>query len=990
MSLKLFIFSTDDAVEGEVKEYNITLLLEEEVVKINKFVYGIEESAETGTNKYFIINRDLLTKYLTLSIPEIIQYQNFPGVRVHRESSILGDYEIFINGSIGFDKSKKPLVLQDGIEVDINDVRPNQLERITILTDGSLASLYGVKAANGVILLTSIEGDDSGVTQYDFTGYYKVKSVTHSHDVLNSFDYANYINSDRISPGTYSAEQLSAFANKSNDELYADTNWEQALYRNGGNESTTAFNLYGGIPKMKVGASFNFTSQSDVLDVNRASGLDFLGNVSSHINEKFGFKVALSVTNFNYIGSSFDKYAYNSHINTRPTITERYNTGSFGTVNPEASFSNFLNPLALLSDGGDSRYDKLYIRSVANFDYSPFEWSKLNARFGFSTTNRNVLDAFIYEESYTNDALSDDSISYQYGLKSFVLSQTTRFTRSFAEATLAIEPFNDPQSEFKLELLGGTGVYFTNSSSELVEGTNFNSTNNYNLSTSSTDALLRPNTNVDTRQLSVFGYASTFYKLVNLDVSARADHIAKVGNGFLTYNFGTDFYIDPFKLDDVYSSDLLTDVNLRVSYSRNHIIEDSFYTENPNVGDTFFQTIANRINGNTDTFVFNYSSVNDYAFNPTMINTFSAGLNTYLLLRKLSVTIDYFNKNISSSVLFTDSYSGLNNLDEYIYNIESQFSNSGVNIGITYKYDVKDILKFSSSLVYNNNSYKFISGESIPTENTFRNNYLNLSNTKYDYGDFVGFEFDGVYSESEVNSNTLTYPNNYQVQAGDPKFKDQNSDGVIDVNDRVSIGTIFPPHTFGINQSLNYKNLSVLLSFSAQFNRNIYVRPNFDGVNNIYSNYFNSDLSLTTDSSSPLYYDSDLHLAKFSFINLQSVGVNYRLGESYFGRDSSIEDIRLSFNANNLFTSVFSGNDGINSIDPKQLISNSNSFSGAAPNPVEISIGFKILFRTQTKNLQFREQNLNRGGNNSRNGGGNNFGGGGGNNFGGGGGRQRF
>src|SRR5690606_31598748 len=150
-----------------------------------------------------------------------------------------------------------PLVIVDGIESSMNNINPNDIESVSALKDGPSAAIYGSKAANGAILITTKKGG-RGQPQLNYTGYAGLQEPTRLPESMNSYDHAVILNEALENEGKgrrFSEQHLDLFRNGSDSDGHPNTDWLGLLYKGYGFQQSHALPVRGGAEDVQYMAS---------------------------------------------------------------------------------------------------------------------------------------------------------------------------------------------------------------------------------------------------------------------------------------------------------------------------------------------------------------------------------------------------------------------------------------------------------------------------------------------------------------------------------------------------------------------------------------------------------------------------------------------------------------------------------------------------------------------------------------------------------------
>jgi TonB-linked SusC/RagA family outer membrane protein len=185
---------------------------------------------------------------------------------VTRQSSGEPGYDqaaVYIRG-LGTWVNRAPLVLVDGIERDMNTINTEEIESFSILKDASATAVYGVRGANGVILITTKQGQ-IGKPKISFRSEYAVMTGLRYPDYINSFEYANLVNEGRSNVGAnaaYTPDELQMFADGSSPYLYPDVDWVNEILRKNTTQTINNLNITGGNEIARYFVNVGYTQQS--------------------------------------------------------------------------------------------------------------------------------------------------------------------------------------------------------------------------------------------------------------------------------------------------------------------------------------------------------------------------------------------------------------------------------------------------------------------------------------------------------------------------------------------------------------------------------------------------------------------------------------------------------------------------------------------------------------------------------------------------------
>lgn len=206
-----------------------TLLEEVQVV-----AYGAQKKV-TLTGSISSVNTDELLKVPTASIGNMLSVLLSGVSSIQSQDSPAGVIRMFLfcGYSTLNTMNAKPLYLVDGVERSFFQIDPNEVENITILKDASSTAVFGVRGANGVIIVTTKRGKE-GKAKINASFSYGIQTPTRMPEFVNSYDYATFLNEAYTNDGKdpkFTPEAVEAFRTHSNPIIYPDTDWMELLFK---------------------------------------------------------------------------------------------------------------------------------------------------------------------------------------------------------------------------------------------------------------------------------------------------------------------------------------------------------------------------------------------------------------------------------------------------------------------------------------------------------------------------------------------------------------------------------------------------------------------------------------------------------------------------------------------------------------------------------------------------------------------------------------
>ena len=328
----------------QVTMQNDTNVLQETVV----VGYGVQKKANLTGSVSAITAKDI--EGVPVANTATLLQGRMTGVNITMNGAQAGDDnpEIRVRG-VGTFGNSNPMVLIDGVEgtlSQLSDISPADIENISVLKDAASAAIYGVRAANGVILITTKKGS-AGSIKVNYGGSYSIQSATVLPKLLDSYNWA--VMRNEINPGTYDQTALNKLKDGSDPEHYANTDWIDEVMQTG-HMQQHSLSVSGGSENIQFMTSINYSDQKGIMKETGVRKLGFRSNVNSKY-KRFSFGLNLA-GNFNDVTAPGRNIGGEGGVMrliswfARPTVPSRYNNGHYGYVDGSIKDAEaFKNPL---------------------------------------------------------------------------------------------------------------------------------------------------------------------------------------------------------------------------------------------------------------------------------------------------------------------------------------------------------------------------------------------------------------------------------------------------------------------------------------------------------------------------------------------------------------------------------------------------------------------------------------------------------------------
>ncbi|WP_346237516.1 TonB-dependent receptor [Niabella insulamsoli] len=418
-------YASKNATIGSASVINMSL--ERDVANLGEVVvvgYGTQKKINL-TGSVSQISSEQLERRPNLSTSAALQGLA-PGVTVTQQTGSPGGDagQIRIRGINSFGGSNSaPLVIIDGVAGSIDDVDANLIENISVLKDAASAAIYGSRAANGVILITTKRAKDKLAVLY--RGYVGRQIPTAIPEVTDGLTYMRVFNDASMNDNgikIYSDEDIEAFKAKY-EENPANYDWQDAILQGNGFIQNHFVSLTANNGIVRVNPSLSYADQNGIIKNTNFKRYVFRNNMDITPSEKFNIKIDIAVTNKNRNQIASEGTVWN-YLGRMPTnIPIRYgDLWSDGWVK--------INPVAYIAEGGNRKTNNLELYGNLSLNYKPADWLSLTGMVAPRYVTRNVhaftksVMTYIEDGSEAGAAntftdLTEASYRYLYGTYQF-------------------------------------------------------------------------------------------------------------------------------------------------------------------------------------------------------------------------------------------------------------------------------------------------------------------------------------------------------------------------------------------------------------------------------------------------------------------------------------------------------------------------------------------------------------------------------------------
>ncbi|MGC4234407.1 MAG: TonB-dependent receptor [Niabella sp.] len=867
-----------------------------------------------------------------------------PGIITRQSSGEPGAdaAQVFIRGIATFaGASTAPLVFVDGIERQLNNINAMEIESFSILKDASATAVYGVRGANGVILITTKRGK-TGKPRVVLRSEYASMQAMRLPDYIDGVEYVTLMNEARNNVGKgpeYLPDEVQKFADGSSPYLFPNVNWTDVVMNKTTWQTINNLNVSGGGEFVKYFANIGYTEQNGIWKKPQDSKYNtnanfrrynFRSNIDMNLSKSFVVELGLGsiIQNQNYPGTSADGIL-NALRKVTPINFPVYNPdGSLGA----GSMVN-ANPWGLVGYSGYSQQDQNTVQGTlsAKWDLSRIvtKGLELSGRFGYDHyyfANKVRAKSFAMRRYYVENG--EDK--YQVVREETPLGLTVGSTAN-----------KNVYYEAKLN-------YNRSFGSHGVSGLLLFNQNEYNNLTT-TDRML----SVPYRRR---GYAAR----VTYDFMERYLIEGNFGyNGSENFPPGQKYGFFPsISAGWVVSRENFWGENNPVSVLK---IRGSYgKVGNDAIGGSRFLFLTSVNTSTAQGYMFGedmmgYPGIDENRIGNANVtwevaDKTNIGVDVELLKGKILVQADFFNEDRSSILIQRQDLPFFTGIYPWTipYGNLGKANNRGFDGMIELKNTTPYALQYSLRGTFTYAKNKVVESAIPPTRYPYQNPNGTLIGQPY------VLEAIGLFKDQADIDNSPKQTFQTTVRPGDIKFRDVNGDNQIDANDRIYTGLPRTPQMiFGFGGTVAYKNFDISLFFQGAARTNIFLQgasmyafnEGF-GANNVIREYFDNRFIPGADNSAAKYplvidmisennyrYGSTLFMVDGSFLRLKNAEIGYTVPKIFTGK-YKISTARFFINGLNLATW-----DKIKIIDPE-----SDNGTGRYPLTRNINFGLQVDF----------------------------------------------
>lgn len=795
-----------------------------------------------------------------------------PNVRIRGTGSVIGGAE--------------PLYVVDGVITDdIRNINTADILSIDVLKDASSTAIYGVRAANGVILITTKRGG-SGKPKLSYDGYAGVKMMANKIAMARPGTYSNYSNE---AAGTNAILKT---------DITGETDWFETITRPG-NMNNHNLSMSGGSESTSYLFSVNYFNENGILNDNSYERVSIRSNNEYRISDRLKFGNNISLTRWNSNNKPFSLFT--DAYNAAPIYDAKNEDGTYGFT----TLSDVGNPLAKLEYTDDKTWGNRFMgnfftdihlkknlkfRSSYGLDYDNSRGANYQQRFRVSPTQKYDTTTLTQSETERYRWIWDNTLTYTPTLKKGHGMQIL--------AGHTAERYDGFEQSFRLDGVPSAKQYrYLNTGRDPVQGFI-----NYQ----------RPIADYGRRESYLGRVSYNYQSKYMLNASFRRDGSSKfpiqnrwgnfpsVGLGWMVSN-------------ENFMKNVRSITSLKVRGSWGRVGNDRI---NPSEFVTLLSTGLSAVFGDQVVFGSTIAEIKDPNLKWETTDEIDLGIDFEAMNGHIAGVIDVYNKKTIGALFNIPLPGGLGDNNNSMLTNAADILNRGLEVSLRYNKNSKGKFNYSLGVnaTFNHNEVLGL-GNGLPT------NFGSLRNGEFAtrvaagqaIGSFWVYETQGVFqTQAEVDA----VPHFLGARPGDFKVIDQNNDGKINDLDRIYVGSYQPKCFMGMNGSFKYANWDLNIDLLGNFGNKV-----FNGKKTVrYGGNYNIEKAVADarwtptngTNTAPRAFNgvpkpTDYFVESGSFVRLNNLTIGYNL-PAKIAKKSKVQGYRFFITAQNAFTwKKFSG-----------------------------------------------------------------------------------
>jgi len=880
-------FITQEVKVGSQTLLNIKLPADNKLDEVVVVGYGTQKKSDV-TGSVATVKSAELNKNVVIDATQSIQGR-VTGVNVTQNSGAPGaPLSVRVRG-VGTINGANPLYLVNGVPVlDISTINTNDIESMNILKDAAAAAIYGSRAANGVVLITTKTGS-SKKTTFDFNYLTGVSREWKRYNLLDAKEWATLRNEASM------ADNGTVMYNP--DTISGGTDWQDQVFRKAMMKSYS-LNASGGTDKLNYYLGGGYLAQDGILKNSSYERYTFNTQLDYQLAKRLKVGTFMNVAFFNrsqlYDGDPFNSIIANA-LNMDPITPVYSGRGGDSTFASGDKRTEIPNPLARLTYYNNkykgvnflgnwfAEYEiikNLKIKSSLGYLYNNVNNTQFNGKYYVSNKEGLPESQVVMQQNFNRNYIWENSVSYEKTLAEnhklgglFMIGAQNNTNEYFRAAKN--NTFNNDQSQWYLN--SATGTATANSKMSEYSMLSYLFRINYEFK--------------DKYQLQVntrFDGTSKFPK------SNRWGAFPSIAAGWI---LSEESFMQPVK-------NYVSYIKLRGSYGKlgNQEMPNGEYPYTTNVVTGYnygtFQGSTPLGSGNKN-------------IKWETVTTSNIAVDLKFLNNRLAFTAEYFTKK-TTDMIFRKQVPYYAGTEEPPYVNGGAMLNKGLELSADYTNWIGK-LQYNIGANFTTIKNKVTKLDDPIYQGQFRTVYTNITQQGSPIAQFYGWETDGIVQTAEEAAALQSVQKG--VRPGDFKFKDLDGDGVITDKDRTTLGSPLPKFTYGINGNVAYKGFDFSILMQGSYGNKLFNGSKYTlegGVPN--SNFSDAMLGrwtgpgtsndiprVSSNDDNTNRRPSNYYVESGSFLRVRSLQLGYTLPDK-LPQLVKMQKVRVFIMAQNLFT----------------------------------------------------------------------------------------
>ena len=882
----------------------MTITMAEDAAGLDEVVvvgYGTQEKTKV-TGSVASVGGEAIENIPVPGVSQALQGRA-AGVNVIRSGGAPGQAgQIRIRGT-GTVNNAEPLVVIDGIPAgSIDDINPNDIQSIEVLKDASTSAIYGLRAANGVVLVTTKKGHRNQKLSVTLNAYSGFSSAIKTIDVLEAPDLVT------LKKERYTNDGIAGNAIW-DDPYYAvqRTNWQDELLGSGSTNNID-FTVSGGSEKSAYSISGGYYKEDGMIKNSFYKRINFRINSDHKLTKWFTFGENMQITrqsgNFLDTNSAQTGFLW-SAIRFNPALPVKNEDGSYSSTQVSTEFGDINNP----------------IFSVDTND----EEETRNRLLGNVYTEFNIMDGLQFRANFAVDGTLFDGDDFRIQVtdqirQNPVADLSRRFQESYSLLSEYFFTYQKTLAEsHNLKFVGGYTTQAFETDWFEAEKDGFSNEDPSQRVLDSGEILDRiEGTKEEIRLASWFGRLNydylgryLFSAVFRRDGTSRFAKDNRWGN-FPAFSAGWRISEEPW-----FDSSTIDNVKLTGSWGR---------LGNQNVNPFQYLALINTSRryslGSQQLTGASLSRIPNVNIGWETAEMTDFGLELGMFDYKLTAKLGYFIKDTKDMLIAPASLSSLGSASIPDQNVGA-VRNNGFEVELGYSNTIGELtLNVSANASFIDNEVLDLGGAEFLQSQFYGRPNQEISRTfvGQPIGTFYGWRTDGLYQNASEVANDPNIANDPRqtgglIQPGDVRFVDVTGDGIIDDEDRVILGSPVPDVNYGLNIGVGFRNFDFNVFFLGEAGVDIYNADRMQGLDptypfNMYAEAINrwqgegtsnSIPRMTTNRDNLNHRTSDLFVENGGFFRLKNLSVGYTF-PSEVTDPIGISKCRIYVTGQNVFT----------------------------------------------------------------------------------------